>query len=547
MPLLLLLPLSLPGKMQKLPDAVSSLSAAIKSEPNDVRPPVPSSMHVDVDGKDDDDPIIRTIDVFVSPALSNTLHLLQYPLHPAATSSNSYHTPSEARLRPVHNMLELDYPVHPSAQAGVQQLPDKMCLSQRTFTSNAVAPLTHMALGKLNRTGTRLNVVPLQKHVLQMRPSFRHLNPEDDEPGGTAASESHAELEKNGGRQRPIMYQKKETERSIAAKRSSYAYQRASEEAEDWVELDVHGRRTRQWSPARQDAMLKVKCQDRDVVLRPARNPTSQEEDGGYVKSLNYLDSLVARGGAGGSGETFVENLSEWAPSTLNALNEDKTPEKDNVDHGIDMEETTASPSVGAAEQATAELAAKLAILLQHGNGTPIPYRVLRARFHPNKVPDRMLTVALSSVAVLVRGNFSLRSHLAKFLHLAGGEEQKRTLMDLRDVILLLLNMHGAVQRERLTRACSAMAAQGARGYKAVTADTVAFVLGTVARKSPHGMCWVAKVEDDEGFAAEFPEVGACHGVYWTKKKEMLLALLGFYENAEAEVPEEAHDHDISV
>ena len=50
-----------------------------------------------------------------------------------------------------------------------------------------------------------------------------------------------------------------------------------------------------------------------------------------------------------------------------------------------------------------------------------IPYRVLRSRFHPNKVSDEMLTMALSSVAVLVRGNFALKSTLAKFLHAAGG------------------------------------------------------------------------------------------------------------------------------
>lgn len=539
--------------MTTLPDAVSSSSSAfIKSEPNDVPPSVPSSMHVDGHGEDDDDPIVRTIDVFISPALSNTLHLLQFPIHPAAAASNSLHTPSEARYRPKHNMLELDYPVPASAQAGTQQLPDKMCLSQRTFASNAVAPVTHMALGKLNRAGTRLNVVPLQRHVLQMRPSFRHLHDaEDDEPGTTAELDARAEHGKAGGRQRPIMYQKKETERSAAAKRSSYAYQRADEEAEEWVELDVHGNggRGRQWTPARQNAMLKVKCQDKEHVLRLARNPNSQEEDGGYVKSLNYLDScsLVARGGAGGGGEAFVENLSEWAPSTLNALNEDEkqdeTLAEDEDDDLMVTEEGAAPPRVGASEQATAELAAKLAVLLQHGNGTPIPYRVLRARFHVNKVPDRILTAALSSVAVLVRGNFSLRSNLAKFLNLTGGEERKRTLMDLRDVMLLLLNMHGAVQRERLTRACTALAARGARRYRAVTADTVAFVLRTVARLAPHGLCWVAKVEDDEGFATEFPEVAACHGVYWTKKKEMLLQLVELYEATEVEEPDGASDH----
>ena len=162
--------------MPRLPDAVvSSSSAVIKSEPDDVPPPVPSSMDVDVD---DDDEIVRTIDVFVCPELAPALHLLQFPLHPVAAatsqSQSAYHTPSAARLRPRHNKLELDYPLPQSAAAGQRQLPDTMCLSRRTFASNAVAPVTHMALGKLNRDGTRLDVVPLlQRRLLQMRPSFR--------------------------------------------------------------------------------------------------------------------------------------------------------------------------------------------------------------------------------------------------------------------------------------------------------------------------------------------------------------------------------------
>ena len=47
-------------------------------------------------------------------------------------------------------------------------------------------------------------------------------------------------------------------------------------------------------------------------------------------------------------------------------------------------------------------------------------------------------------------------------------------------------------------------------------------------------------MEDDEEFAADFPEVAACHGVYWMKKKEMLIGLIELYENSEVEVDIEA-------
>jgi len=531
-------------QMATRPDGVASSGALVKNEePDDV-----TSGEV-VEGEEDDDPVVRTIDVFLSPSLSDTIHLLQFPIHPAAANNrqrqhgrgrdrSSANVPSEARFRPKHHMLELDYPIPSEARGGQRQLSDKMCLSQRTFTSDSIAPVTHMALAKLNKSGERLNVVPLTRSVLQMRPSFRHLHDEDDDDAGAPSGLDEGAAGGRTARQRPVMFQKKETERSIAARKNSYAYKRASEEGEEWIELDVHG--GWKWSAEKKDAMLKVKCQARENVLKLARNPKSTDVDGGYVRSLNYLDSVAQVARTGGDAQ-FVENLSEWAPSTIDAAANDGNADNDDADEiEVDGEAVTAPapvPAVGATERAAAELASKLAILLQTGNGAMVPYRVLRSRFRPDKVPDEVLTLALSSCAVLVRGNFSLKSELAKFLSLSGvgsGEGRKRRLRELRDLILLLLNMHGMVQRERLERAYSAMAGRGVGGgYDAITADVIAFVLRTVAKKSDD--CWVAKVEDDEEFAAVFPEVAACHGVYWMKKKDMLIDLIELYENADVE------------
>jgi len=158
-----------------------------------------------------------------------------------------------------------------------------------------------------------------------------------------------------------------------------------------------------------------------------------------------------------------------------------------------------------------------------------VPYKVVRSRFHAAKVSDDILTMALSSCAVLVRGNFALKSNLAKFLNTAsGGEMKKRMMRELRDLILLLLNMHGMVQRERLVRAYVARA-QSTSCYSAMNADTITFVLDTVGKKGQD--CWVARVDDDEEFAA----VAACHGVFWMKKKKALLGLIELYENMEVE------------
>ena len=108
-------------------------------------------------------------------------------------------------------------------------------------------------------------------------------------------------------------------------------------------------------------------------------------------------------------------------------------------------------------------------------------------------------------------------------------------MTDLRDLILLLLNMHGAIQRERLIYVYASSSKQST-----INADTITFVLKTVAKKASRNDgsncgCWVAKVDDDEDFAAMYPEVAACHAVYWMKRKEMLIGSVRLYENATRE------------
>ena len=171
-------------------------------------------------------------------------------------------------------------------------------------------------------------------------------------------------------------------------------------------------------------------------------------------------------------------------------------------------------------ETAVAELASKLVILLQEGLGKMIPFSVLRSNFHPEKVSDEMLIMALSSCAVLVRGNFALKSSLAQFL-------KKDVMRELRDLMLLLLNMHGSIQRERLVRTFETKASTN-DDYAVINADVITFVLETMAKLS--NGCWVPKVEDDVVFAARFPKFATCHGVYWVKKKDMLKELVELYE-----------------
>ena len=93
--------------------------------------------------------------------------------------------------------------------------------------------------------------------------------------------------------------------------------------------------------------------------------------------------------------------------------------------------------------------------------------------------------------------------------------------------MMLLLNMHGSIQRERLIRVFETKASTN-DDYAVINADVITFVLETMAKLS--NGCWISKVEDDVVFAARFPELASCHGVFWMKKKEMLSELVDLYE-----------------
>ena len=477
------------------PDDIRSSSAV--SEDNNYS-------RIDPDDEDEEDPIIRNIDVFISPELSRTLHLLQFPIQPDNSISKAVTTtPIEAKLRPKHNMLELEYSIPNMALGGghhhAHHQGDSIHhLTQRTFTSNAITPVTHMALAKLDKTGERLDIIPLQTNVLQMRPSFKHLHNHDEEENNNDASAAQANVDKEAtttnnnsnscNRQKPIMFLKKESERGAIARRNSYANKRASEESEEWIELDIHGS-----SSVRKDMLRKVSCTNHHhrAPIRLAETVT----DGGYVRSLNYMESISAA----------------FADATDIMMQSATTATTNNDDTGDDTINETA----------VAEIASKLAVLLQEGNGTMIPYRVLRSNFHPSKVSDEMLIMALSSCAVLVRGNFALKSNLAQFL------KNNDVMKEMRDLMLLLLNMYGSISRERLIRAYDGKASTNDE-YTVIDADMITFVLETIAKLS-NGY-WVSKVEDDVVFAARFPQLASYHAAFWMKKKEMLRDLVELYE-----------------
>lgn len=64
--------------------------------------------------EDEDDPVIKTYDVFVSDQLKDHIYLLQYPIRNPQEQYYEDSAPFEARIKPKEGMLELEVPFDPN-------------------------------------------------------------------------------------------------------------------------------------------------------------------------------------------------------------------------------------------------------------------------------------------------------------------------------------------------------------------------------------------------------------------------------------------------
>ena len=247
-----------------------------------------------------------------------------------------------------------------------------------------------MAVGRLVHDGTVLQLVPLQRMV-QMRPTFEHV---DDRDPQSSLSVETEDSQRKAKEPKQVLFQRKESERAELIRKSSFAYLKASEEREEWIDLMVRN-------------LMSSECRNRLAQLNSVGKssttlplPTwSHERD--FVRSLDYLPSRP---------EDEQESHSPWGHD----------------DGGDSMSPYTA-------------IVKRLTQLLSRG--VPVPFSILRAEFH-SSVDTFDLLQSLASCAVLVRGNFFLHSKL-----LVGWDRIK---MEARHFSLFLLQTYGYVQRRGL-------------------------------------------------------------------------------------------------
>jgi DNA-directed RNA polymerase-3 subunit RPC5 len=420
---------------------------------------------------EEEDEVVREIDVYISPDLQSQLHLMQFPLQ-----YREVPLPDAARVRPRHGMVELDQriPSNTGTDGGYD-------MPSRTHVSHTIPVSTHMALGKLEyRDPTSrkaaLHLIPLS-HITQMRPSFSHV----DESSATDASatavdadleeESEQQQQEIPKRKQPLMFQKKETERAAMARKSSHAYKKTSQDSEPWQELAVQDRTS--LSYRRMQSAIPCPTPNKELVMIQEVNT---DPSSSFVKSLNYLP------------ESFAENV-----------------------HDVDQPDRSTA-SRAKLISAIAQLSVDLTKLLHRG--FPVPYAVIRAQFP--SVGEQDLLTALSSCAVLVRGNFVLQSRLLQM--------PSPRMVQARTFILYLLQTLGLVQRSRLDFVF--------RDDESISAEFLLVLLRQVADKTTNG--WKLKIDDDIKFCEAFPELAQLHSQYWERQAIRFKAEMMDYNEASA-------------
>lgn len=472
----------------------------------------------------DEDEIVREIDVYISPALSQELHLIQYPLTPAAVAadapkSTTRYNPVAARYKPRNQMMELDFVVNHDSFATLKRpngIPYGFDLKQRTYGSTSIDLVTHTAVGIMSPKGDSMHLIPLLHPTKQMRPSFQHIddiNADRNEDTSSNAKEARSKHNNNGldeeldgmGEQ-PILLQKKESDKTIAIRQSSYAYKKALQAAEEWIELQVQTDRVSR--NAIQNKRREAYCSNPTRILRLAPGVAGQKA---YISTLNYLPVSLE------DVDRISSTVLAAAPASPGTEEEGQHPTHEEQ-HKVLLRELTA----------------KLTTTLQRG--LPIPISMIEHRY-PD-IDSRLLLTSLLGCAVLVRGNFIIKSSL---WGLSPVEQ------DARDAIIWILNKYGHIQRHRLLPWIAAAqsnsteekppnlpdinyfdTAESTQQPTPLKEEAINHIVMSMCRKVENG--WECRLEDDDTLATRFPLVAVAYGNYWAFRQNQIQKYLDLYE-----------------
>uniref|UniRef100_A0A7S2WQ83 DNA-directed RNA polymerase III subunit RPC5 n=1 Tax=Rhizochromulina marina TaxID=1034831 RepID=A0A7S2WQ83_9STRA len=209
---------------------------------------------------DEVDEVVREIPVYLSTELSDSLHVVQYPLfsiHRAGPDAAPMEPPlpSNARIRARHSKLELGVNIGDQHVPGgvdhydepdEEELFSRQQIKEHRYVSSRVPHQTHYAIGAM-RDGA-LHLTPVHR-ILQMRPSLAHIDQADeadqdqfvDEDGmDQARSASAAGAKKKDVKPTQQAYRKRETQRAMNARLNSWTHLHTQELLDPFVDLAIH-------------------------------------------------------------------------------------------------------------------------------------------------------------------------------------------------------------------------------------------------------------------------------------------------------------------
>ena len=473
-----------------------------------------------------DDPVIRTIDVFINkPSRTGTNTLLQLPAH-QKTSKLPYNI-SAFKIKPQSKILEVEMKLDLRESKNTQKRaegvkswrkgenddefidgfnpdtydgdsdndgeyfandPDRNIL-RHAYKSNFVPHVCHAAVGVLK--GNELHLNPYSE-TYQLRYSLANLDRSGNSSYLKSGGDEKGENDDRGGNVNDgsevtaataVGFRKKDSDRMIAMKKASYRFQKDIEDGEPWVHLDVDESIHTGTVPGNDDSLF---CRDTNRCI------LFDDEDGhlksSYLATLNYSDPIGSLEGE--KGEQRIIQLM--------------------IDHFYRMNAPITTEAVLDAFGVSSRDAAE-------GN---------KGQQHRRLVLD-----CLKKVGCLVRGNWILQSDLTPL---------DANAKVCRDVLLLVIIFLGGVEqqviREALTKHSINLSSEDIQDILSPFAkkcnkkfrDTEEggfeprYQLPDGEHAPASGNCWISKLPDDNSiYVAEPGLVDECTAWWNRRKKEV--------------------------
>lgn len=183
--------------------------------------------------QDDEDMIVREIDVFFTPSIDadSKLYVMQYPLRPLWRPYELDERCEEVRVKPSTSEVEMDLSIDVDSNNWDSEKASRLSMPKQTLSTTWMPPqATGYAIGVL--IGNKLHLNPIHA-VVQLRTSMGFLKSGGSKWKNNVASEIPVKLE-DSNQDKSVGSSKKQN------KRMGSIEQRSNEE-ECWVPLKYHG------------------------------------------------------------------------------------------------------------------------------------------------------------------------------------------------------------------------------------------------------------------------------------------------------------------